>query len=84
MCLFLGDDLLEIGDGRLHLTVLFHELCHLIAGLDDGGMVYTSDTYEYGLMFYSFDYGFNIYAYDDHELDFNACYGKNYVADAVG
>ena len=52
--------------------------------LDDSGRVYTSNTYEYGLMFYSFDYGTNIFAYGDHELDFNACYGKAYVADAAG
>ena len=52
--------------------------------LDDSGRVFTSNTYEYGLMFYSFDYGTNIFAYGDHELDFNACYGKAYVADAAG
>ena len=52
--------------------------------LDPYGMVYTSDALEYGLMFYNFDTGYNMYAYDEHELDFNACYGKFYVADAVG
>ena len=52
--------------------------------LDPYGMVYTSDALEYGLMFYNFDTGYNMYAYDEHELDFNACYGKFYVAGAVG
>ena len=35
----LGDNLLEFGDDRLHLAVLFDHLGHLFAGVDDRGMV---------------------------------------------
>ena len=37
--LFFGDDLLEIGNDRLHLAALFDHLGHLVAGVDDRGMI---------------------------------------------
>ena len=39
ICLLFGNDLLEIGNHRLHLCALFDHLGHLLAGVDDRGMI---------------------------------------------
>ena len=52
--------------------------------MDPYGMVSLDDTYGYAFMSYDFNYGYYRFAYNDDELNFNACYEIQYIADNVG